>query len=135
MVFEDDIDSIISQKSAKLSRDELAKRGEELACKHISKLEYRIIERNFRFGRVGEIDIVAYDGDCLVFIEVKARQDHSHGTPEASIDGRKQAQLKRVATMYYYVNAIQEAVCRFDVVAVDILGKKIDVRHHKNAFY
>ena len=37
--------------------------------------------------------------------------------------------------MYYYVNAIQEAVCRFDVVAVDIFGKKIDIRHHKNAFF
>src|ERR1700733_7623104 len=131
MVFEDDIDSIISQKSAKLSRDELAKRGEELACKHISKLEYRIIKRNFRFGRVGEIDIVAYDGDCLVFIEVKARQDHSHGEPEAAIDARKQSQLKRVAKMYYYVNALSDVACRFDVIAVDIFDNKVDLRHHK----
>jgi putative endonuclease len=119
----------------KLSRIELAKLGEEHAAKLVASLGYRIVKRNFRFGKVGEIDIVAYDGECLVFIEVKARQDHSHGTPEASIDFRKQAQLKRVARAYYYVNAIQEAVCRFDVVAVDVFGKNIDVRHHKNAFY
>ncbi len=119
---------------SKLSRIELAKLGEEHAAKLVASLGYRIVKRNFRFGKVGEIDIVAYDGECLVFIEVKARQDHSHGTPESSIDFRKQAQLKKVARMYYYVNAIQEAVCRFDVVAVDIFGKKIDVRHHKNAF-
>ena len=88
MVFEDDIDSIISQKSAKLSRDELAKRGEELACKHISKLEYRIIERNFRFGRVGEIDIVAYDGDCLVF------GNETHGLPETLIAAHPQRSVR-----------------------------------------
>jgi len=135
MEFEDNLDSGISQKPGKLSRDELAKRGEELACKHVAALSYRIVKRNFRFGRVGEIDIVAYDGDCLVFIEVKARQDHSHGAPEASIDSRKQAQLKRVAKMYYYVNALSNVTCRFDVIAVDIFGGNIDIRHHINAFY
>ena len=119
----------------KLKRDELAKLGEEYASKHVATLGYRIVKRNFRYGKVGEIDIVAYDNECLVFIEVKARQDYSHGEPEASIDARKQAQLKRVARMYYYVNAIEEALCRFDVIAVDIFGKKVDIRHHKNAFY
>ena len=122
-------------RAGKLTRDELAKLGEEHAAKHVASLGYRIVKRNFRYGRVGEIDIVAYDEECLVFIEVKARQDHSHGTPEAAIDHRKQAQLKRVARMYYYVNAITEAVCRFDVIAVDIFGNKVDIRHHKNAFY
>jgi putative endonuclease len=135
MSFEMDGNADEIRKPFKLSRIELAKLGEEHAAKLVASLGYRIVKRNFRYGKVGEIDIVAYDGDCLVFIEVKARQDHSHGTPEASIDTRKQAQLKKVARMYYYVNAIQEAVCRFDVVVVDIFGKKIDVRHHKNAFY
>jgi putative endonuclease len=132
-----DLDGNAAEKRSptKLSRIDLAKLGEEHAAKLVASLGYRIVKRNFRYGKVGEIDIVAYDGDCLVFIEVKARQDHSHGEPEASIDARKQAQLKKVARMYYYVNAIQEAVCRFDVVAVDIFGKKIDIRHHKNAFY
>jgi len=123
------------RRPMKLSSKELATLGEEHAAKYVASLGYRIVKRNFRFGHVGEIDIVAYDGDCLVFIEVKARQDHSHGAPEASIDSRKQAQLKRVAKMYYYVNALSDVVCRFDVVAVGIFDKKVDLRHHKNAFY
>src|SRR2546430_7009597 len=89
-------------KGEKLTRQELAKLGEEHACKHIASLGYRIVKRNFRLGRVGEIDIVAYDEDTLVFVEVKTRVDYSHGAPEASVDPRKQAQLKRVARGYYY---------------------------------
>ena len=50
-----------SPKAGKATRAEKAKEGEERACKHISSLGYRIVKRNFRFGRVGEIDIVAYD--------------------------------------------------------------------------
>ncbi len=133
MEFDEDLAP--SPHPGKLTAKELAKVGEEHAAKHVATLGYRIVKRNFRFGHVGEIDIVAYDGECLVFIEVKARQDYSHGAPEAAIDARKQAQLKRVAKMYYYVNALADVVCRFDVVAIDILGKKIDIRHHKNAFY
>ncbi|HET6401267.1 MAG TPA: YraN family protein [Candidatus Kapabacteria bacterium] len=135
MSFEMEIGEKNNRKPAKLTRDELAKLGEEHAAKHVAALGYRIVKRNFRFGKVGEIDIVAYDGECLVFIEVKARQDNSYGTPESAVDARKQGQLKRVAKMYYYVNAISEAVCRFDVIAVDLFGNKVDIRHHKNAFY
>lgn len=138
MSFESDIGASAPKaapKPGKLKRDELAKLGEEHAAKHVAALGYRIVKRNFRFGKVGEIDIVAYDGECLVFIEVKARQDNSYGTPESAVDARKQGQLKRVAKMYYYVNAIAEAVCRFDVIAVDLFGNKVDIRHHKNAFY
>ena len=66
---------------------------------------------------------------------VKIRSDYSHGSPEASIDARKQAQLKRVAKAYYYVNALEDVVCRFDVIAVELLDKKVEIRHHKNAFF
>src|ERR1035437_561088 len=122
-------------KSRKLLAQEKAKEGVEHACKHIASLGYRIVKRKFRFGQVGEIDIVAYDGDELVFIEVKTRSDYSFGTPESSVDPRKQAQLKRVAKSYYYVNALQDVVCRFDVIAVELINKRVEIRHHKNAFY
>ncbi|MDP4200795.1 MAG: YraN family protein [Bacteroidota bacterium] len=122
-------------KSRKTLAQEKAKEGEEHACKHVASLGYRIVKRNFRFGQVGEIDIVAYDGEELVFIEVKTRSDHSFGTPEASVNPRKQAQLKRVARSYYYVNALQDVACRFDVIAVELINRKVEIRHHKNAFY
>jgi putative endonuclease len=130
-----DLDEFAAQTPQRKTRKELAKEGEEHAAKHVASLGYRIIKRNFSLGRVGEIDIVAYDGDELVFIEVRTRTDHSYGPPEASIDPRKQAQLKRVARGYYYVNGIQEQVCRFDAIAVELVGKKVEIRHHKNAFY
>ena len=109
--------------------------GEEEACKHLASLGYRIVKRNFSYGKVGEIDVVAYDGETLVFVEVKARTNFANGTPESAIDRRKQAQLKRVAKFYYYVNGLSDVVCRFDVIAIEMWNRKIDIRHHKNAFY
>jgi putative endonuclease len=108
--------------------------GEEEACKHLASLGYRIVKRNFSYGKVGEIDIVAYDGETLVFVEVKARMSFAHGAPEAAIDRRKQAQLKRVAKFYYYVHGLSDVVCRFDVIAIEMWNRKVDIRHHKNAF-
>jgi len=109
--------------------------GESAACKFLAELGYKILKRNFIYGRIGEIDIVAQDGDTLVFVEVKTRSNYRFGLPEESVNGRKQAQLKKVAQMYYYVNKIQDKSCRFDVVAVDILNGKTTIRHHKAAFY
>lgn len=109
--------------------------GEDEACKFLIGLGYKIVKRNFVYGRVGEIDIVAQDGDTLVFIEVKARTNYKYGLPEESIDRRKQAQLKRVAGMYFYVNKLQDVSCRFDVIAVDLFDGAPTIRHHIAAFY
>lgn len=112
-----------------------AKHWEEHACKYLAEKGYRIVKRNFRYGKVGEIDIVAYDDQTLVFVEVKARNNYAYGSPEESVNGRKQAQLKRVARMYYSVNKLEDHPCRFDVVAIDHLFGKTEVRHHIAAFY
>ena len=110
--------------------------GEDEACSFITGLGYRIVKRNFRFGNVGEIDIVAMDGDQLVFIEVKARTSSaSFGKPEDAVDWRKQKQLKRVAEGYYHINKLQDQACRFDVIAVDKSGSTPELRHLKTAFY
>ena len=109
--------------------------GEEEACRFLFNLGYRIVKRNFVYGRVGELDIVAYDGETLVFVEVKARSNYEFGTPEESITPRKQAQLKRVAGMYYSVNKLVDVTCRFDVIAVESRNGKTEIRHHKSAFF
>jgi putative endonuclease len=114
---------------------ENAKKWEEYASEYLAKKGYRIVKRNFTYGHVGEIDIVAYDDTTLVFVEVKARTNYAYGSPEESIDHRKRAQLKRVAKMYYSVNKLVDQVCRFDVIAIDHLFGKTEVRHHINAFY
>lgn len=109
--------------------------GEDEACRYLIDLGYKIVKRNFTYGRVGEIDIIAIDGEQLVFVEVKSRRNYNRGTPESSVDTRKQRQLKRVAEGYYHINKITDQACRFDVVAVDLIGSTHEVRHIKTAFY
>jgi putative endonuclease len=109
--------------------------GENEACQYIIGLGYEIIHRKFVYGRVGEIDIVARDGEQLVFVEVKARTNTTRGKPEDAVDVRKQKQLKRVAEGYYYINKLTDQACRFDVIAVDMTTAKPEIRHYKTAFY
>jgi putative endonuclease len=109
--------------------------GEDEACTYITSLGYEIVKRRFHYGRVGEIDIVAKDGERLVFIEVKARTQNSRGKPEDFVDVRKQRQLKRVAEGYYYINKLTDQLCRFDVIAVDMTKSEPEIRHYKTAFY
>lgn len=118
-----------------MNNSDASKEWESYAAQYLAEKGYRIVKRNFKYGRVGEIDIVAYDDTTLVFVEVKARTNYAYGSPEESIDSRKRAQLKRVAKMYYSVNKLEDQVCRFDVVAIDHLFGKTEVRHHINAFY
>jgi putative endonuclease len=78
---------------------------------------YRIVERNFRC-KAGELDIVARDGDVLVFVEVRSRSDDVHGSAVEMVRIAKQRRVARVAT--YYLATMQPVFeeCRFDVVAI-----------------
>jgi putative endonuclease len=95
--------------------------GEEEACRFLAGLGYKIVKRNFQFGRIG--------------VEVKARSQFEYGTPEESITPRKQAQLKKVASMYYYVNKLGDVDCRFDVIAIETIKGVKELRHHIRAFF
>jgi putative endonuclease len=108
-------------------------RGEKLAAEHLERNGYRIIERNYRFDR-GEIDLIAEDGDELVFIEVKSRRSDAFGPPEDAITPQKQEQIKRVAEGYLFERQIEERACRFDVVAITFNHGKADIRVIRNAF-
>lgn len=70
--------------------------GESFAADYLIKNGYRILERNFRTP-LGEIDIIARDGETLVFIEVKARSNARFGPPQLAVDHRKQVKISRVA--------------------------------------
>ena len=78
---------------------------------------YRIVERNFRC-KVGELDIVARDGDVLVFVEVRSRADDEHGSAVEMIRRTKQRRVARVAAYYLATVAPAFEQCRFDVVAI-----------------
>ncbi len=76
------------------------------------------MQRNYRV-RGGEIDIIARDRDCLVFVEVRQRADARHGGAAASVGARKRARLVLAARHYLMRAADAEQRCRFDVIAID----------------
>ncbi len=100
-------------------RQRLGAYGESVAARLLTERGYRILERNYRCD-VGEADIVALDGDVLVFVEVRTRQGTRFGTPEESIGPRKQEKMIEVAQTYVSEHEY-DGDWRMDVVAV-VLG-------------
>lgn len=111
------------------------RRGEKMAVEYLRGQRYIILEVNYR-KPYGEVDIVARDGNTLVFIEVKTRHTLVYGTPFEAVDSRKQRQISRVAQEYLQVKGLNDCPARFDVVAVllDRLERPSRIDHIKNAF-
>jgi len=110
----------------------LGEKGEELAVKFLRKKGYKIKVCNYK-TRLGEIDIIAGDGDTLVFIEVKTRESLEYGQPFESVNSRKRKKLAAVATLY--LKKFDELPqCRFDVVSIHINNGKSELELIKDAF-
>ena len=92
--------------------------GEDLAARTLEARGYAILERRYRTNR-GEIDIVAADGETLVFVEVKARADQEFGTAAECVTPAKQRRVARMAAEYLATHRVADCPCRFDVVAID----------------
>lgn len=106
--------------------------GEDLAVCYLENQGYTIVERNYR-KRIGEIDIIARDGEYLVFIEVKTRSNRRFGSPFDAVDFRKQQQISRVALAFMTQHRFGEVPVRFDVIGVH-LEESPKVELIKNAF-
>jgi len=120
----------------RLSKEELAKKGEQMAADFLKENGFEIIERNYRHGH-GELDIIAIDSKdgFTVFVEVKTRQNLYFGEPEYAITKSKQRQVKKVAELYLYDKEIDEINCRFDVIAILLEDENNPViNHYENAF-
>ncbi len=100
-------------------RRQLGQWGENLAASHLEAQGYRIVERNWRCS-LGEIDIVAQEGDVLVFAEVKTRQSQNFGTPEESITRRKSQRLIDLGVQYCADHDLEDVEWRIDLVAIEI---------------
>ena len=111
------------------------KRGEDLACEFLKKNGYRIAERNFRC-KMGEIDIVAIDGDQICFIEVKARTRTDYGMPRDAVDRRKQQKLLRCAQLYLKLHPwlLEQYSPRMDIIEILYREEGAYVRHTPSAF-
>lgn len=107
--------------------------GEEVAARFLERSGYRILARNWRVGRL-ELDLVARDGDTIVFVEVKARRAGPQSPAEA-VDRRKRARIRRAAARWIAARRELAAEYRFDVVGV-ALGPngRAAIRHDVGAF-
>ncbi|MYC76878.1 YraN family protein [Candidatus Poribacteria bacterium] len=101
------------------SRLNIAKIGESLAVKHLKARGYRILAQNYR-ARRGEIDLIARDGEFVVFVEVKTRRSLKFGLPQAAVTWQKQRQISKVALAYLQAHNLLDAPCRFDVIAIHL---------------
>lgn len=102
---------------------------EKIAGEYLKSQGYEILEYNF-YCRTGEIDIVARDGEYLVFVEVKYRENAGKGHPFEAVSVRKQRTISKCASFYLVKNRLHDIPVRFDVVG--ILGEEIKVI--RNAF-
>jgi putative endonuclease len=112
---------------------QFGKKGEAIAARHLKRCGYKIVARNYR-NKVGEIDIVARDGETLCFVEVKTRRGDQFGNPKLAVTFQKQKKISMVALSYLKEFRLDGQKARFDVVAVMDNGKKPVVEIIKNAF-
>jgi putative endonuclease len=115
------------------ARQEFGLYGEQLACDELERRGYHVVERRYR-TRAGELDIVAMDGDYLVFVEVKARRSRAFGEPEEAVTMQKQQRMVLMATDFLARNGVGDVPCRFDVVAVNSETDPPSVSVVKDAF-
>ena len=117
------------------NRRKTGKNYEERAAEYLIGQGFSILCQNF-YSRYGEIDLIAKDGEYLVFVEVKYRKNRVCGSPFEAVNANKQRRICRTAFYYCYKNGYKgDTPCRFDVVA--ILGscaEEAKIEHIKNAF-
>lgn len=108
--------------------------GESAAEQYLRKKGYRILARNLR-SSVGELDLVAEDGQVLVFVEVKARRTDAFGGAIHAVHQRKQEKLIQLAAQYIARHHLKDRSCRFDVVLLQGSNAEASqIEHIENAF-
>ena len=115
------------------SRQALGKAGEDLACAELERRGYAILARRYR-RRGGELDIIARDGQTVVFVEVKSRVSHDFGDAVEAVTALKRHRMARIALDYMARNGLFERPCRFDVVSIDITAGAPAIEVYQNAF-
>lgn len=113
---------------------ELGRIGENIIADYITKLGYKVVERNFECNQ-GEIDIIAKDKEELVFIEVKTRTDISYGEASEAVTDNKKRHLINSIKYYIYKQKLENQPIRIDVAEVYIKCGKVKINYIKQAIY
>ncbi|MDX1586940.1 MAG: YraN family protein [Balneolaceae bacterium] len=119
--------------NAKTTR-QIGDEGEDLAVAYLESKGYTILDRNYYFERA-EVDIVAFDETCIVFVEVKKRATADFGKPEEFVTASKIDNLYKAAEAWIYERKMDTAPARFDVIAITQQNNEApDIKHYENAF-
>jgi len=111
----------------------LGRRGEDLAHRYLQNHGFTIVARNYRLSTgEAEADIIARDGEALVFVEVKTRESAEFGPPERAIGEEKREHLLKIARAYARKSSTPWEQVRFDVVTVILAGSPV-VAHYRDA--
>ena len=110
--------------------------GEKQAENYLKQLGFKILGHRIRVGKKDELDVLARDGECLVFVEVKTRRNKDFGRPVSAVDQKKRFRMSRAAVRYMKTLRKKPDFFRFDVV--EVIGQKDsgvkDIHHIPNAF-
>lgn len=113
---------------------ELGRRGEDAAARFLYRRGYDIVERNWTCA-AGEADIIARDGEAVVFVEVKTRTSIEKGLPSEAVNQAKRSKYEKIAAMFLSQYDAVDVPVRFDVVSLLVIDSdRALVRHHINAF-
>jgi len=124
---------IRGRTSATRDRRAFGWKGEKQAARHLRRAGLKILVRRYRC-RLGEVDLVAREGDTLVFVEVKTRESADHGDPAEAVTREKQQHISRVALDYLGRLGNPGIPVRFDVVEVISSSKPARCHHIRDAF-
>lgn len=122
------------QNGSRPTTKEQGDTGEEMAVAYLEAKGWMILDRNYSFQRA-EVDIVAYDQTCIVFVEVKYRTSTRYGRPEEQIDQQKISQIYKGAEAWMYERKMEGSPTRFDVISIVQEGRSApDIEHFEDAF-
>jgi putative endonuclease len=113
--------------------NELGKQGEDVAAKYLAEKGYKILFRNWRYGK-DELDIIAEKETHLGFVEIKTRSNIIFGEPETAVTKKKQSFLIRAANAYIEKNNCTKEA-RFDIISVILPSHPVHISHIEDAFY
>jgi len=112
----------------------LGRHGENLAARYLRANGFKVLYRNFRAPRGGEVDIVCRERDTLVFVEVKTRSSDAYGSPAEAVNREKQRLITRGALAWLRLLDNPDLIFRFDIVEIVMRGEVPDFNLIRNAF-
>jgi putative endonuclease len=119
----------------KTERQILGKKGEDLAAAYLEENGIRVLERNYHFMKA-EIDIIAYNGRQIIFVEVKTRTRTYFGNPEEAVTKKKKESMYKAAEAWLYERKMDGAPVRFDIISVVLKSDSTPViNHFESAFW